>query len=105
MRTAWTQSSRCESSHCLQTMWQRSTRCESGHCLEARWSKSTRCESTACVEARYRRSSKCDYSNCVEVATPGHVLVRDSKDVDGGVLEFGPAAWSRFLGALKAGDI
>ncbi|SBT39906.1 DUF397 domain-containing protein [Micromonospora narathiwatensis] len=42
--------------------------------------------------------------NCVEVADnlPGRVLVRDSKDRQGPVLTFGPAAWRAFLGYAKA---
>ncbi|MFD2767773.1 DUF397 domain-containing protein [Micromonospora eburnea] len=41
--------------------------------------------------------------NCVEVADnlPGRVLVRDSKDRQGPVLAFGPAAWRAFLGYAK----
>ncbi|MFB9906012.1 DUF397 domain-containing protein [Allokutzneria oryzae] len=31
------------------------------------------------------------------------VLIRDSKNPDGPALTFGPAAWKRFLGAVKAG--
>ncbi|WP_433118005.1 DUF397 domain-containing protein [Micromonospora sp. CA-246542] len=40
--------------------------------------------------------------NCVEVADnlPGRVLVRDSKDRDGGTLTFEPAAWASFVAAV-----
>ncbi|WP_442791501.1 DUF397 domain-containing protein [Micromonospora sp. NBC_01813] len=43
-------------------------------------------------------------NTCVEVADnlPGQVLVRDSKDVAGPVLTFGPAAWSAFVTELTA---
>ncbi|MEN3611426.1 DUF397 domain-containing protein [Plantactinospora sp. ZYX-F-223] len=36
---------------------------------------------------------------CVEVAVnpPGRVLVRDTKDRDGGTLSFHPTAWRSFL--------
>ena len=36
---------------------------------------------------------------CVEVADnlPGRVLVRDTKDRDGGTLTFEPAAWAAFV--------
>ncbi|MFY1637293.1 DUF397 domain-containing protein [Solwaraspora sp. WMMB335] len=36
---------------------------------------------------------------CVEVADnlPGRVLVRDTKDRDGGTLTFGPHAWRSFV--------
>ncbi|WP_413801505.1 DUF397 domain-containing protein [Streptomyces iranensis] len=51
----------------------------------------------------FRKSS---YSNaheeCVEVATnvPNTVAVRDSKDPEGRILRFTPAAWADFQGAL-----
>lgn len=69
--------------------WVRSSKCESSHCLTARWQRSTRCES----------------NHCVEVATLGVVLVRDSKDPDGGTLTFGAGAWSAFLDAIKGDAI
>ena len=39
---------------------------------------------------------------CVEVAAPGHVLVRDTQDRAGAVLEFGPDAWREFAAKVKA---
>jgi hypothetical protein len=40
--------------------------------------------------------------NCVEVAGGGRlVVVRDTKDRDGGTLKFSPGAWQAFTGALK----
>ncbi|MDG4763250.1 DUF397 domain-containing protein [Solwaraspora sp. WMMD406] len=38
-------------------------------------------------------------SNCIEVADNllSRVLVRDTKDRDGGTLAFSPAAWSAFV--------
>ncbi|MBM0231369.1 DUF397 domain-containing protein [Micromonospora sp. STR1_7] len=40
--------------------------------------------------------------NCVEVATnlPGVVPVRDSKDQQGPVLRFSPAAWTAFVASV-----
>jgi len=38
----------------------------------------------------------------VEVAVPGRVLVRDTQDRAGAVLEFGPDAWREFAANVKA---
>ncbi|KXK58201.1 DUF397 domain-containing protein [Micromonospora rosaria] len=52
--------------------------------------------------ARWRTSSKSggNGGNCVEVADnlPGVILVRDTKDRDGGTLTFTPGAWRAFVG-------
>ncbi|NES13364.1 MULTISPECIES: DUF397 domain-containing protein [Micromonospora] len=51
--------------------------------------------------ARWRTSTRSSTNggNCVEVADnlPGVVAVRDSKDRDGAVLTFSPAAWRAFV--------
>ncbi|MGC4819318.1 DUF397 domain-containing protein, partial [Micromonospora sp. DT63] len=41
--------------------------------------------------------------DCVEVADnlPGRVLVRDSKDPDGGTLTFAPTSWRFFVEQLR----
>lgn len=39
--------------------------------------------------------------SCVEVSAPGDILVRDTTDRTGPVLAFRPAAWHRFLSALR----
>ncbi|MGN9775974.1 DUF397 domain-containing protein [Micromonospora sp. H33] len=51
----------------------------------------------ACWHKSSRSSS--NGGNCVEVADnlPGVVLVRDTKDRDGGTLTFTPAAWRAFV--------
>ncbi|MEU1752435.1 DUF397 domain-containing protein [Micromonospora matsumotoense] len=53
------------------------------------------------TDARWRKSTRSgnDSGACVEVADnlPGRVHVRDSKDRDGGVLTFAPAAWRAFV--------
>ncbi|MGQ5263243.1 DUF397 domain-containing protein [Micromonospora sp. ZYX-F-536] len=56
---------------------------------EARWHKSTRSGSNG--------------GSCVEVADNlvGVVLVRDTKDRDGGTLQFDPGAWRSFLAFAK----
>jgi hypothetical protein len=38
---------------------------------------------------------------CVEIAAPGRVLVRDTEDRAGAVLEFGPDAWREFAAKVK----
>ncbi|MGV9849109.1 DUF397 domain-containing protein [Streptomyces sp. NPDC003442] len=51
----------------------------------------------------FRKSSHSDPEReCVEVATnvPNTVAVRDSKDPEGRILRFTPAAWAAFQGAL-----
>ena len=51
--------------------------------------------------ALWRKSSRSNGTggDCVEVAgnLPGVVAVRDSKDLAGPALTFGPAAWRAFL--------
>jgi hypothetical protein len=57
----------------------------------------------------WRKSSRSgggNGSNCVEVAdAPDRVLVRDSKNPDGGILAVTPAAWSAFSEAVKVGTL
>ena len=58
----------------------------------------------ATSEPRWRTSTRSNATgSCVEVADnlPGRVLVRDTKDRDGGTLTFGPAAWSAFVCLAK----
>lgn len=52
----------------------------------------------------WHKSSRSDTGGCVEVADnlPGRVLVRDTKDREGGTLSFGPAAWRAFVNLAKA---
>ncbi|MEW1586119.1 DUF397 domain-containing protein [Micromonospora vinacea] len=56
--------------------------------------------------ARWRKSTKSGNNggSCVEVAdnVPGVVLVRDTKDRDGGTLTFGSVAWAGFVDLAKA---
>ncbi len=53
---------------------------------------------------RWRKSSYSGLeSNCVEVGgAPGLVGVRDSKDAEGPVLEFGRAQWSAFVTTVRS---
>ena len=43
--------------------------------------------------------------HCVEVASAAAaVFVRDSKDVAGPVLEFGPQGWAQFIAGVRGGE-
>jgi len=52
------------------------------------------------TDPSWRKSTRSSgVSNCVEVADnlPGRVLVRDTKDRDGGTLTFDASAWRSFV--------
>ncbi|WP_192772469.1 DUF397 domain-containing protein [Plantactinospora soyae] len=55
--------------------------------------------------AQWRKSARSSTNGgaCVEVADnlAGVVLVRDTKDRDGGTLAFGPAGWQAFVDLAK----
>ena len=55
--------------------------------------------------ARWRKSTKSggNGGDCVEVADnlPGVVLVRDTKDRDGGTLTFSPESWRGFVAMAR----
>ncbi|MGW4467540.1 DUF397 domain-containing protein [Micromonospora sp. NPDC004704] len=55
--------------------------------------------------AQWRTSTRSgsNQGTCVEVADnlPGRVLVRDTKDRDGGTLTFTPATWRTFVSGLR----
>lgn len=57
------------------------------------------------TDARWRKStySGTNGGSCVEVADnlTGVVLVRDTKDRDGGTLAFTPTSWASFIALAK----
>ncbi|WP_326561773.1 DUF397 domain-containing protein [Micromonospora sp. NBC_01796] len=60
--------------------------------------------STEAVPVRdwFKSSRSANNANCVEVRFAGAAVgVRDSKDLGGPALAFGPAAWSSFVAAVK----
>lgn len=58
------------------------------------------------VSANWKKASTCADSQCVEVsdALNGEILVRDSKDPEGGVLAFTREEWTQFLAGARKGD-
>ncbi|MFD6752068.1 DUF397 domain-containing protein [Micromonospora gifhornensis] len=56
------------------------------------------------TNARWRKSSRSAEGECVEVADDlGDVVgVRDSKDIAGPLLFFGPTQWRSFVETIKA---
>ena len=59
-----------------------------------------------CVEVAFRASTWSGANACVEVATgtDAGVLVRNSRHLDGPVLEFTPDEWDAFIGGAKLGE-
>jgi hypothetical protein len=57
-----------------------------------------------CVEVGWHTAS--ESGNCVEAGpcACGQVQVRDTKDRDGGQLQFTPAAWMSLLTGIKHGE-
>ncbi|MFF0718974.1 DUF397 domain-containing protein [Micromonospora sp. NPDC003816] len=76
-----------------------------GEALPPRQSIELLTEVAELTGARWRTSTRSSTNggNCVEVADnlPGVVAVRDSKDRDGEVLIFGPAAWRAFVALAR----
>lgn len=71
------------------------------------WRKSSRSGSGAgnnCVEVGWRNATRSGHgagTACVEVAQTDRVLVRDSKDPEGGRLAVSAGSWTAFLATLR----
>ncbi|MBW4719116.1 DUF397 domain-containing protein [Saccharothrix obliqua] len=75
-----------------------------GACVEVAFTKSSYSTNNgACVEVGFIKSShSTNNGNCVEVAVGAEaVLARDSKNPDGGRLEFSPRAWQALTASLR----
>jgi hypothetical protein len=71
------------------------------------WHRASKCQNTECVEVGWDKSSHSGGGNCVEAgpcACGGDMLVRDTKDREGGTLTFSREAWAEFTAAIKAGE-
>jgi Domain of unknown function (DUF397) len=57
------------------------------------------------MQPDWRRSTRCANNGCVETSFMADAyLVRDSKEIGGAILSFGPARWMDFITAIKAGE-
>lgn len=53
----------------------------------------------------WRKSSRCEDAGCIEIASKeDRVLVRDSKDCSGPVLQFALPEWDAFLNGVRNGE-
>jgi hypothetical protein len=58
------------------------------------------------TQLSWRRGTRCASNACVETSLAADAyLVRDSKEIGGAILSFGPAQWMDFISAIKAGEI
>jgi Domain of unknown function (DUF397) len=56
-------------------------------------------------EPDWMRSSFCETGSCVEVAFVGdNVALRDSKELDGPILQFSRSEWVEFLDGARKSD-
>jgi hypothetical protein len=62
--------------------------------------------SKGAVQAAFRRSSFCGTSECIEVAQRNGVIVlRDSTQPRGSMLNYAPKDWRSFVRRIKAGRL
>jgi hypothetical protein len=91
--------------------WRKSSFSEQHTCVEvgAEWHTSSHSGGTNCVEAAgpFTKASHSGGDDCVEqtgCACGAGVLVRDSKDKTGPVLEFSRDEWLAFIAGAKDGE-
>lgn len=103
--STWRKSSYSQvGSNCLEVTWAKSSHSQgNGNCLEAKFQKSSYSNSSSgnCLEARFHKSS---YSNGCACEPDDTIIVRDSKNPEGGVLEFSPDSWLSFLAGIKSNE-
>jgi hypothetical protein len=82
--------------------WIKSSRCGNVTCVEAAFESP--CSDSACVDTAY--VSACGTGTCVEVSHRApRILVRDSKNPGGPVLEFGKDEWRAFVWGIRRGEM
>jgi len=88
------------SQSCVEVSWHKASFSggNGGGCVEVGWGKSSFSERSGCVEA----SAVPESYHPVKEGT--EVLVRDSKNPDGPVLEFTAAEWDAFLAGVRNGE-
>ena len=61
-------------------------------------------EGSSALSWRKSSYSGSNGGQCIEVAASGRILVRDSKNPDGGRLAFSAQVWREFAAAIKSGN-
>ncbi len=56
---------------------------------------------TSNLGVTWRKSSFSANGNCVEVAVQDVILIRDSKNPDGGIISVSSSVWQEFIQAIK----
>jgi hypothetical protein len=86
--------------------WRKSSASKDMNCVEVGWHKAGASEAGNCVEVGWHKSSASSANgHCVEVGQGdcSMVHVRDTKNREGGELQFTPQAWTAFIAGIKAG--
>jgi hypothetical protein len=86
--------------------WHRASKCQNTECVEVGWDKASHSGAQNCVEVgtALGKSSHSESGGCVEAgpcACGSEVLVRDTKNRNGGTLAFSRQAWAAFLADIK----